>query len=334
MPLQSGTSPAGGLCRTGSGKYKTYTYISLFSTSNKFLKDPPDGVVDADLKWGMNAMRLTPTQLRLWFCLNFGVTPRCLRGVFAEGPAGLPAIRRLFTDSHIGGVSVGHVHDSDVRCLSDGLKLANSVRRPGSERGWGHIPDLAWQRKAGGALKLGEFKTSNAASKHWAAKAADFGTFFSAVQAYWAKQNGYTPAAKKRLTWLMCSFLGAQSKSLQTFLRKHFIPSFEAAPGIYLSWKDSSDINGRRGTHLAYTALKRYWIRRFGMTHVRALTYVFFVRAQRKACQAKGLPLDDWRNVLDDRRPCLAPGTAGLVRQLGARAVLGLPKTALCESHI
>ena len=101
-----------------------------------------------------------------------------------------------------------------------------------------------------------------------------------------------------------------------------------------MSWKDSCDINGRRGTHLAYTALKRYWIRRFGMTHVRALTYVFFVRAQRKACQAKGLPLDDRRNVLDDRRPCLAPGTAGLVRQLGAHAVLGLPKAALCESHI
>ena len=62
--------------------------------------------------------------------------------------------------------------------------------------------------------------------------------------------------------------------------------------------------------------------------------YSYYSCIQRKACQAKGLPLDDWRNVLDDRRPCLAPGTAGLVRQLGARAVLGLPKTALCESHI
>ena len=102
----------------------------------------------------------------------------------------------------------------------------------------------------------------------------------------------------------------------------------EAAPGIYLSWKDSCDINGRRGTHLACTAFKRYWIRRIGMTHVRALTHVFFVRAQRKACRAKGLALDDWRNALGDRRPCLAPGTAGLVRQLGVHAVLGLPNVA------
>ena len=100
---------------------------------------------------------------------------------------------------------------------------------------------------------------------------------FAAVQDFWAKQNGYTPAAEKRLTWLMSSFLGAQSESLQTFLTERLIPSFTEAPTIYLDWKESRDINGRCGTHLAYTALKRFWVRRFGMIHVRALmAYVFF----------------------------------------------------------
>ena len=71
------------------------------------------------------------------------------------------------------------------------------------------------------------------------------------------------------------------------------------------------------------------------MTHVRALTYVFFVRAQRKACQVKGLPLDTWRNVLESRRPCIAPGTATLIRQLGVRAVLGVPPSAFWRgSHM
>ena len=293
----------------------------------------PEGVVDADLKWGMSAMRLAPTQLRLWFCLNFGVTPRCLRGVVAEGPAGLPAIRRLFTDTALGGVGVGHIHDADVRCLTAALKLTNSVRRPGSEHGWGHIPDSAYTSKDGGPVELLEFKTCNCASGKWAAKAANFDELFTAVQAFWAKQNGYTPAAEKRLTWLMSSFLGAQSKSLQTFLTKRLIPSFESAPEIYCDWKESRDINGRRGTHLAYTALRRFWLRRFGMTHVRALTYVFFVRAQRAACRAKGVPLDDWRNALDDRHSSFAPEMTHFVRQLGVHAVAGMPK-GMTEIHI
>ena len=69
------------------------------------------------------------------------------------------------------------------------------------------------------------------------------------------------------------------------------------------------------------------------MTHVRALTYVFFVRAQRAACRAKGVPLDDWRNALDNRHSSsFAPEMTHLVRQLGSRAVAGVSKMASMAS--
>ena len=74
----------------------------------------------------------------------------------------------------------------------DYLRLYTAVEarefgaRPGSEHGWGHIPDVCFTPKDGGPVELVEFKTSNCASAKWADKAANFDELFAAVQDFWA----------------------------------------------------------------------------------------------------------------------------------------------------
>ena len=69
-------------------------------------------------------------------------------------------------------------------------------------------------------------------------------------------------------------------------------------------------------------------MRRYGMCHVRGLTYLLFVRAQRAACRAKGKPLDSWRRTPKGCSSRVLPELASLLRRHGAAAVLGLPTAA------
>ena len=199
------------------------------------------------------------------------------------------------------------------------------MRTPG--RGWSHIPDVEFLGTDSG-VQLLEFKTSNGVADQWKGLVSDFAKLFSAVQEYWAQKNAYNAAATSRLTWCLSTYLGAANDALRIFLEKRMIPKFSAAPGIYEEWRLNKGINGRRGTHLAYLALRRFWTRRYGMSHVRGLTYLLFVRTQRAAGRAKGKPLDSWRRTPKGCSSRVPPELASLLRRHGAAAVLGLPTAA------